>query len=300
MGLSSFDRPVKLSPSLSIFSYALRDREHDISRQTERNNKMRAPKAYVVSVLITICTLLAGGYAQTSNARTVPEAVTGQDVSPKPSNPGGGPATDTLPNSRNNPEQAAPGTAPGLPSPAGQRGTPAIPAADGQNSSMLTAPLQSQAEGLQNALFEFLFNNVSALSQIADSDDKAGNHTLAAAWRTHDQRGAGLNDAEGQILQEIALDCLQALKKQDAKINASAEKDRAQRAPGVIGPTPPELIQLVEDRKKIVSDHIERLREALGDGSFNKLDIYVHSSFHPQVIAPKPASSSTTAIEKSK
>ena len=36
-------------------------------------------------------------------------------------------------------------------------------------------------------------------------------------------------------------------------------------------------------RKKIMSDHIERLREALGDTSFNKLDTYVRSWIHAQV-----------------
>ncbi|MGC2697506.1 MAG: hypothetical protein WA738_17095 [Candidatus Angelobacter sp.] len=242
---------------------------------------MRAPKVYLLAILVTICALPAAGYAQTSNAQLGQDAANSQDSSPKPSNPGESSAPGTLPNSG----QAAPGKIGGL-SPT-QRATPANPPAADQNSPLLTAPIQSPAEVLQNASFEFLFNNISDFDQIADSNDKAGKHAEAALWRTHEQKGAGLNDAEGQILQETAVECLRALKEQDAKIQAAVEKDRAQRAPGVRGPTPPELIQLVEERKKIVSDHVEKLRGALGDNSFNKLDNYVHSSFHAEVTVPK-------------
>ncbi len=256
---------------------------------------MRVPQLYVVSVLITICTALAAGYAQTSNARTAPET-NSQDASPKPSN-SGGPATGAVHGSANNPGQAAPGQKIGRVSPT-QRATPAIPAAADQNSPLVTAPLESQSGIPQSALFELFFNNMSVLNQVADKDDKAGDHISAAAWRTHDQRAAGLNDAEGQILREITLDCLRALKEQDAKFQAAAEKFRAQLKPGAPIQIPPELVQMDEDRKKIMSDHIERLREALGDASFNKLDTYVHSSFHAEVIAPKPATPSTAIIEK--
>jgi hypothetical protein len=242
-----------------------------------------------VSVLVAIFTLLAAGYTQTGNAQTGPEVNNSQDSSPKPSN---STATTTLPPAASNTGQPAPGKTIGPVSPA-QRATPAIPAAADQNPPVLTAPIQPQAEALQNAFYEFLFNNIWDFDQIADSKDKAGKHAEAALWRTHDQKGAGLNDAEGQILQETALDCLRALKEQDAKIQAAVDKDRAQRAPGVRGPTPVELIQLIEERKKIVSDHVEKLREALGNSSFNKVDTYIHSSFHADVIVPKLAIPST-------
>jgi hypothetical protein len=259
---------------------------------------MRAPQVYVASVLITIFTLLAAGYTQTSNARTGPEAINGQDASPKPSSSGERTAPVTLPNSANNPGQALPGKISNGPSPS-QPATPANPPAAGVNSPVVTAPLESQSVIPQSALFELFFNNMSVLNDVADKDDKAGDHISAAAWRTHDQRAAGLNDAEGQILREITLDCIRMLKEKDAKIRALAKRDSAQMTPGVIKPASVEMIQTFEDRKKIMSDHIERLREALGDASFNKLDTYVHSSFHADVIAPKPPSPSTTIIEKS-
>jgi hypothetical protein len=248
---------------------------------------MRAPSIYAALGLAFVLTFLASSYAQRENPRTGPAVIVSQDANPKPSNSGAGDATSAVPNSADNPGQAAAGR------PAGARpgaaATLANPPADGVNSPRMAAPFESQAGIPQSAFFEFLFNNVSALDQIADSDDKAGKHIEAAAWRTHDQRGAGLNDAEGEILQDVALDCLRMLKEQDAKIQALAEKFRAQLNPGTPIQVPAELVQMVENRKAIVRDHIERLREALGDASFNKLDTYVHSSIHGEVIVPKPA-----------
>ena len=248
---------------------------------------MRAPKVYVVQVLITIFTLLGAGYTQSSNARIGTEAIKSQDADPKPSNSGGQTATGTLPSSANNPGQAAPGKMIGPPSPA-QRATPANAPAGVQNSPLVTAPLKSQSGIPQSTLFELFFNNMGVLNEVADKDDKAGDHIAAAAWRTHDQIAAGLNDAEGQILREITLDCVRILKENDAKIRALAERDRAQAPPGTLVPASPEMIQTFEERKKAINDHIEKLREALGEASFNKLDTYVHSSFHEDVIAPKP------------
>jgi len=259
---------------------------------------MLAPRVYILSVLVAIFTLLAAGYSQTSNPRTGPEAINSQGASPTPSNSGAHAAPGTLPNSANNPSQASPGQMPGRLSPA-QPATPANPPAAGVNSPVVTAPLESPSGIPQSALFELFFNNMSVLNEVADKDDKAGDHIAAAAWRTHDQRAAGLNDAEGQILREITLDCIRMLKENDAKIQALAERDRAQMTPGVIRPASVEMIQAFEERKKVISDHIERLREALGDASFNKLDTYVHSSFHAEVIAPKPAPPSITTSEKS-
>src|SRR5262249_38299543 len=145
---------------------------------------------YVLAILITNC-LLAGGYAQTSNAPTRPDTTNGQNASPKPSNSGESAAPDALPNSRNNPGNAMPMKAPDRMSPGAQRVTPVNPAVAGQNSP------QSQAPIPQNVLFEFFFRHIANLNETADNDDKAGNHIQAAAWRTHDQRAARLNDAEG-------------------------------------------------------------------------------------------------------
>lgn len=258
---------------------------------------MRAPKVYLVSVLIAIWTLLAAGYSHTSNARTLAQAAKNQSGTSNAPNSGERAGTATLPGPTNNPGQNAPGTLELGPTP-GQPAKPANPPAAGVNSPVVTAPVGSQSGIMQSALFELFFNNMSVLNEVADKDDKAGDHETAAAWRAHDQTAAGLNDAEGQILREITLDCVRLLKEKDAKIRALAERDRARMTPGTVVPASPEMIQTFEERKKIISDHIESLREALGDVSFNKLATYIHSSFHAEVIAPKPAARPTKIIEK--
>jgi hypothetical protein len=156
------------------------------------------------------------------------------------------------------------------------------------NSALVAAPFDPQTGIPQSALFELFFNNMGVLNQVADHDDKMGKHTQADGWRRYDQEGAGLNDAEGDILREIVLDCLSALKQHDAKFRAAADRFRAQLKPGAPVQIPAELVQMGEDREKILNDHIEKLKEALGDASFNKLDNYIHSSFHVEVVQPGP------------
>jgi hypothetical protein len=254
---------------------------------------MRAPKIYVVSVLIIIWTPLAAGYAQTSNARPVPEVVNGQDSSSKPSNPGADTATGSTPDAANNPR-------PGLqrkPLRPGQRVDSASSVS--ANQSSLSA-LTSQVAVPQSVLFEMFFNNLEVLNQVADADEKAGKHNSASEWRRLYQKGAGLNDAEGDILRETVLDCLQSLKVQDAKFRVAAEKFRAQLTPGAPEQIPPDLAQLFDDRKKIIADHIEALKTALGEASFAKLDSFVHSSFHVEMIAPKSATPSGATVELNK
>jgi len=281
-----------------MFGRLVLARKKTCAYREKEGTRMKAQRLYAVPMLLVAITLGSISHAQTERPRTGPEAINSQDANPTPSNSGAHAAPGTLPNSSNNAGQVVPGTVSGRPSPAQQRATPANPPTVGVNSPAVIAPLESQSGIPQSALFELFFNNMSVLNEVADKDDKAGDHITAEAWRTHDQRAAGLNDAEGQILREITLDCVRILKKNDAKIRALAERDRAQAPPGTIIPASPEMIQAFEERKKAVSDHIESLREALGDVSFNKLDTYVHSSFHAKAIAPKPANPSTTIIEK--
>jgi hypothetical protein len=52
---------------------------------------------------------------------------------------------------------------------------------------------------------------------------------------------------------------------------------------------------LNQDRTAIIQAHIEKLREALGESSFAKLDRYVRSAFHADVTTPTQEPSSTPA-----
>jgi hypothetical protein len=229
---------------------------------------MQARKTYVVSVLILALTIFSVGYAQGDNARTGAGAVNDQNPAPQPASAGIAPRPSSL---------------------SGQSGVKAVhpQSPDAGRLTQSTVP--------SYFLYEMLFNNMAMLDRVADQDDKQGKHEMATRWRTHDQRGAGLNETEGAILKEIALDCNKAVQEQDAKINAVLQKLDAQRVPGVRVSPSPELVQLDQDRRAIIEAHIEKLREALGEGSFAKLDHYVRSEFHAEVTNPssKPSSSNS-------
>ena len=128
----------------------------------------------------------------------------------------------------------------------------------------------------------------------AEQAEKAGKHAEAAGWRTAHQRNAGLNDAEGEVLQEIAHDCNCAVNELDTKMSADAEKFRTQIVPGATVTVPVEFYQMSEDRKKIVVDHVEQLRVALGDTSFKKLEAYVLSMYPAPKSKAESAPPSTT------
>jgi hypothetical protein len=140
-------------------------------------------------------------------------------------------------------------------------------------------------------LYEVFFNNMAVLDQVADREEQAGNHEQAMGWRTYDQRLAGLNDAEGQILKEVEVDCMRAVHEQDKKFQAAARKFRLATGGGITAPIPPELFQMNDERYAIIQRQIDQLRVALGESSFQKLDRYVHAVFAPHNQArPKPKS----------
>jgi len=138
---------------------------------------------------------------------------------------------------------------------------------------------------------------IGANNLWAEQAEKAGKHAEAVGWRTSHQRAARLNDAEGEVLQEIAHDCNCAVNDLDAKINTQAEKFRTQIVPGATVTVPAEFYQMSEDRKKIVVDHVEQLRVALGDTSFKKLETYVLSMFPaPKDVGNPPPASRTEKV----
>ena len=257
---------------------------------------MRAPTVCVLSVLITLCTPSARGQDQPGNAQTV-EGINAQDADPKPCKSGESTAPNSVRDSRNHPDPETPVKPPSQ-SPYGpQGGIPAVPA--NPNPTEIFPPFTSQRLDPQSVYFEILFDMMSVYNMYAERDEEAGKHLEAELEHTNFQRAAGLNDIEGELLQEIEHDCICALRELDAKTRAVAEKFRAQIVPGTLVTIPTELIQMYEDRKTIVRDHVERLRLALGETSFNKLEAYIFSMFHVEENSAKPKTPSTTTTAKS-
>jgi hypothetical protein len=140
-------------------------------------------------------------------------------------------------------------------------------------------------------MYGLFFEHLASLDEVADEQAAAGNADAATGWRTHEQHAAGLSDEEGKILKQAAYDCNQAVKNQDAKIQAaiSAFHDQYPNGQFLSIPLPPELIQLDQDRIAIINSQIDQLRLGLGDESFQKLDSYIQANFQaPVQVTPNP------------
>jgi hypothetical protein len=259
---------------------------------------MRAPNILLVSVLITPLSLLAAGQDQTSAAPTVVQAVNAKYADPKPCSNGWHAIVDAVGNPLNGPSQDATGKRPLLPPSGISRGIPAVPV--DPNPTIILPPSQPEPMSLRYVYFETSFYTIGIYSRWAEQAEKAGKHEEAAGWRTAYQRDTGLNDAEGEVLQEIAHDCNCAVNELDEKMNALSEKFRAQIIPGATVTIPAEFYQISEDRKTIIRDHVEQLRAGLGDTSFKKLETYVLSMFPApnNQGKPKPTSENTTATDQ--
>ena len=267
---------------------------------------MRAPNILLMSVLIATPSLLAAGQDQTSTAPTAMPGMTAQHAAvqginikyadPKPCSNGWHATLDAVGNPVNSPGAETTTKTP-QPPVGMSAGIPAVPA--NPNPTVIIPAPKPEPLNLRNIYFETFFYMIGADNLWAEQAEKAGKHAEAADLRTNHQRTAGLNDAEGEVLQEIAHDCNCAVNKLDEKVNLLSEKFRAQRVPGTTITIPAELIQMHEEREKIVGDHIDQLRVAMGDTSFRKLETYVLSMYPaPKNIgATKPASTTTTATQ---
>lgn len=263
---------------------------------------MRASNILLVSVLIATPSLLSAGQGQTSTAPTVMPGMAGQhtvtqginaeDGDPKPCKRGDNNGQDASSNSADKPGFSATAQSPQPPAAIGAL-TRAVP---GHNPpKVILPPGEPEPITLSDIYWEDLFIMIGFYNRFAEDADKAGNHAEAAGWRTSYQHMIKLNDAEGEILQEIAHDCNCAVKEQDAKTKVEAEKFRAQIVPGATVTVPTEFYQLFEGRKMIIRDHVEQLRVALGDTSFKKLETYVLSMYPAPKIVATPTQPSTTA-----
>jgi len=171
---------------------------------------------------------------------------------------------------------------------------------DGTLPSQRAAHAQGSAQVVPDYVtYRFFFTHLANLGQLADTLEKAGKD--GSKWRTHDQHAAGLSDAEGQILTQVAQDCNQSLKTEDTKIQASITAFHNQFPNGqfVHVSAPPELSQFENEKIQAINTHIEQLKSQLGQDSFNKLDTYVKSTFKPAIVTLPAGAASAKGVDKS-
>jgi hypothetical protein len=145
--------------------------------------------------------------------------------------------------------------------------------------------------------YVFFFGHLEHLDQAADEQVALGNKSAAAQWRTHEQVAAGLEAREGNLLKQVAYDCLQALEDKDVEIQAAVQAFHKQYPDGgfLTAPIPEKLNTLWQERIQIVEQQIGRLRSLLGAERFLALDGYIRSTFVPAI--KSPAAADATAAE---
>jgi hypothetical protein len=183
------------------------------------------------------------------------------------------------PGNSQSPRQAGVGAAPGAPASANAGRAPAIA------TSGLAQPVLQASPVAEDALYRMFFRFLGTIDQLADKLEKEGKLEAADAWRTHAQRGAGLNEQEGALMREIAFDCNKALETSNAELRTAVAGFRVKHP----GSDPheallsPDLAQLRTDHQQIFASHLDQLKSQLGKSSFQKLDAYVRELFKASV-----------------
>lgn len=108
-----------------------------------------------------------------------------------------------------------------------------------------------------------------------------------AADGAHAQRAAGLSDAEGAILKQIAFDCNLAVSGLDAQMDALDANFHAQQESGQHAVYPSaQRKALAEQKIQIINAHIDQLQALLGPDSFQKLDTYLTRTLKVEIKGP--------------
>jgi hypothetical protein len=258
-----------------------------------------------LSMFITLLFLFSSSiHSQVSGPHRGPRTVADQNnpdlqqADPKLNNAATGNSPAGQPIGSRNAASSAPN---GPPAPASQRLTADTPSGSASSLQQITsAPIVAggQPDIATYAIYRFFFLNIGLLEDAADRDERRGDTRRASLWRTHEQRAANLTETEGAMVKQVAFECNQAVKDEDAKIQAEISDFRAQARGDRSVPPPPEFVTLGDERKAIINAHIDKLREILGDSSFQKLDSYVHSAFRPQMINPRAPVSPTPKVQK--
>lgn len=164
---------------------------------------------------------------------------------------------------------------------------PALSQTKSASPSPVAVPEQTNNQPLPNlARYRLFFKHVVAMQQLADDREKAGNTKSAEGWRTHDQRLAGLTQEEGNLLKQVATECVNGLSERDTEI---AKIYSGARSSG--GPSSSDLGTLRElraEKETVLQSHIDSIRVALGESSFSKLDTYVTALFNSATITRVP------------
>jgi hypothetical protein len=144
-------------------------------------------------------------------------------------------------------------------------------------------------------LYQSFFHQIEFLKRKADELEQQGRDGSGA--RSLIGRQTGLGDAQMQAVEQIAAECAEEVAAQDAK---AVEVSKAYRARVEQGPTPDgylpappaELREVQQGRNAIILRARDRIRAALSDEDFARLDAFVRQhggAPNNAVIVPRQA-----------
>ena len=147
--------------------------------------------------------------------------------------------------------------------------------------------LAIQAGPSDSVLFRFFFLHVASVDSIADNLKASGKSDSAA--RSKFARDAKLTDVEAGLLKDVAKRCNSGLEAHTrnevapAVQNLRAQNPTALKASALPPAAAEQLKDLDRQREKIVTDHVQELKSAMGPERFQKFYDYVRGTEAPRI-----------------
>ena len=153
---------------------------------------------------------------------------------------------------------------------------------------------QSANQPPTHVVYWHLFRHVVFLNKKAEEVERKGED--GAKYRLRYKNLAQLNDQQSQLLNQIAADCYEQVRRQDEKAKRVIDAVRAQAPSGQLQPgqapppLPAELKPLQEERDRIILEAQKKLREGLGEQEFERFDRFVAKNLGSSISTISPDS----------
>lgn len=136
-------------------------------------------------------------------------------------------------------------------------------------------------------MYRQFFRHLLALKERAAELEREGKN--GNGLRSYYKDKIKLNDRDARVLDQTAADCEREIKQFDARAKAIIQAVRARFPNGKVQsgeqlpPPPPELKRLQLERNVAIMQARERLRRAVGEHEFQKINDFIKLNFAPNV-----------------
>ena len=139
----------------------------------------------------------------------------------------------------------------------------------------------------EHVMYRQLYHDVVVLNERADEMERHGQSVLSL--RSVYKRRAELTEDQAQVLYEIALNCEQQVKQQDAKARVIIDNYKRRYPDGRVpageipAPPSPELAGMQAERNAIILRSRDRLHNAFGEAEFRRFTVFLEHHVAPNV-----------------